>query len=214
MSSKPPARCSVDTVVLLYFSLSDQLGLLAQLLGTLGIPRVVFDPDEDQRGDVDSKSEITRSINYYERVAGDLRSERANRVQAAESAARLQRIRNLWEVGDLEILDLADEERLRFGELTDPDGVQRFALAFPLQAGEAACVAIAEARSWVLVTDDSDALKAMKALDPSAPYERIRRLLIRAAESEGLITPAEANDIHAEMRRRGFWDTVPPFPVS
>lgn len=42
-------------------------------------------------------------------------------------------------------------------------------------------------------------------------YERIRKLLIRAAH-EGHITPQEANRIHADMRDHGFWDTGRPFP--
>ena len=48
--------------------------------------------------------------------------------------------------------------------------------------------------------------------DPNGAYnyERIRKLLIRAAH-ENLITEDGANQTHAEMVSYGFWDSTCPF---
>lgn len=79
-----------------------------------------------------------------------------------------------------------------------------------LDDGEAACLAVAVERGWTLATDDGDALRVLERLAHDHPYERIRRLLVRAA-ADGLVTEAEANEIHEEMTRAGFWDRVRPF---
>ena len=42
------------------------------------------------------------------------------------------------------------------------------------------------------------------------PYERIRKLLVRAA-IEGHTSREEANRLHDEMRTLGFWDSGQPF---
>jgi predicted nucleic acid-binding protein len=78
-------------------------------------------------------------------------------------------------------------------------------LRFRLGSGEAACLALAVERDLVLVTDDSDALAALEALRAGHPYERIRKLLRRAANSK-LITRKRAREIHDAMRQAGFWD--------
>jgi hypothetical protein len=65
----------------------------------------------------------------------------------------------------------------------------------------------------VLVTDDTDALRSLEHHKWGHPFERIRRLLIRAAESK-ICTRERANEIHREMRHLGFWDREDPFPAG
>jgi hypothetical protein len=74
-------------------------------------------------------------------------------------------------------------------------------------------LAVAWLRGWTLVTDDADALKVLESLAAGAahPYDWIRRLLMRAADSD-LITKERSNEIHREMQSFGFWDSVLPFP--
>jgi hypothetical protein len=62
-----------------------------------------------------------------------------------------------------------------------------------------------------MATDDTDALRALHRLKQDHPYERLRRLLMRAGEN-AIIPRGEANDIHRRMREMGFWDAVAPFP--
>ena len=57
--------------------------------------------------------------------------------------------------------------------LTSPGPCGDLGLRFPLDPGEAACLAIAVRRDLVLVTDDADALQALEHASPDHPYERI-----------------------------------------
>lgn len=210
MSSASP-NSVVDTVVLRYFLLVDQVDLLFELLGRpLGVPRIIFDPDE---GDIPetARSEIARSVVFQRRVASDPVRDDNSRFVAATNAERLERVAEIHASGKILTLDMTATELKILGSLTSPSGCKAFGLVFPLDAGEAACIAIAVKRALVLATDDNDALKALRALASSHPYERIRKLLVRAT-SEGHISQHRANEIHAEMRRLGFWDTQPPFP--
>jgi len=64
-----------------------------------------------------------------------------------------------------------------------------------------------------MVTDDNDALKALSGLYVGSQvygYERIRKLLIRAAR-ENSISEEEANQIHYQMTSYGFWDSQRSF---
>jgi hypothetical protein len=204
----------VDTVVLRYFLLVDEVGLLLKLIGSpLAVPRIVYDPDEADETPEDARSEITRSISYQQRAAGDpARGERA-RLDAGTNAARLGEVVPLHAGGTIVVLDLEDHELDLVGRLTSPTTCKDFGLRFALDPGESACLAIAVHRNLVLVTDDGDALRALERQYSGHPYERIRRLLIRAADSK-LCTRERANDIHAEMRRLGFWDRQEPFPSA
>lgn len=101
-----------------------------------------------------------------------------------------------WSIrGELEVVDLGDDELELFAALTSAESARELGLKLPLGAGEAACVAVAVTRGWTLATDDQDALRALGALSPGHPYERIRRLLQRAAVA-GLVTEVEANALH------------------
>jgi hypothetical protein len=212
MSSKQPTSAIVDSVVLHYFLLVQQDQLLLNLLGSpLFVPRVIYDPDEETATKPSAMSEMTRAIDYYERQAADLRTTQDDHEAAAGNALRLRRVQELHERGLLIVTDMTDEEWAVAAALTNPKRADEFGLRFPLHSGEAACVAIAVGRGWIVASDDSDALKALRRLRSSHGYERVRKLLTRGAR-EGLITKKVANTIHAEMRKLGFWDHQPPFP--
>jgi hypothetical protein len=201
----------VDTVVLRYFLFVDRFDLLVALLGTpLRVPRIVYDPHEGEPPEI-AMSEVTRSIFVQRRTADDSGRPRGRREIAERNANRLGRIHGLEASGDIEVVDLTIEEGELFARLSSAASIAEFGLKLPIGPGEAACVAIAVKRGWVCVSDDTDGLNALDKLDKGHPYERIRRLLQRAA-TERLIRKDEANSIHAEMRMLGFWDIRPPFP--
>ena len=205
-----PEPAVVDTVVLRYFLFVARQDLLVALLGRpLMVPRVVFDPDEGGVPE-DAMSEITRSIHVQRKAAADPGRLPTVRTRAATNAERLQGFFGMHERDDAEVVDLDTEELGLFARLTSDEGARSLGLRFAIQPGEAACVALAVKRGWVLATDDQDALKALEALSPGHAYERIRRLLQRAAD-EGLIGQGDANDVHAKMRHLGFRDSEPPF---
>jgi predicted nucleic acid-binding protein len=212
VASSASPKCVVDTVVLRYFLLVDEADLMLELLeAPIAIPRIVYDDDDEgpQVSD-DARSEITRSIAYQRRASGDPARDQDARRVAARNADRLERITALHTSGRVVIVDLTAEELALVGRLTSPTASKDFGLRFPLDAGEAACLAIAVERALVLATDDDDALRALEHHAPGHPYDRIRKLLIRAG-NEGLCTPERANEIHREMRQLGFWDRDDPF---
>lgn len=209
--SQGTRRTVADTVVLRYFLLVERTDLLRALLASpIIVPRIVFDPEE---GDVPfgAMSEMTRSIAFQRRVSRDPQAVEEEREQAAMRADRLEGIHTLLREGHMEVTDLAGPERDRFARLTDRRHAPEFGLRFGLDPGEAACVAIALERRFVLATDDDDALKALRSVRKRHLYQRIRKMLIEAAEL-GLVTEPEANDVHQEMRLMGFWDKSRPFP--
>lgn len=201
-----------DTVVLMYFLLTDREELLLELLGaTIRVPVAVYDPaesnlDMDTRVRSDLLSEMSQAIRHYD-VAS--RTDPA----AGQDADRLRRLHSLVESRRIEVVDLTPQERLLAARLQSRRLCQEYGIKVPLGGGEASCVAIAWTRGWTIVTDDQDALRVLKHLngEQDFPYERIRKLLMRAATSK-LITRGDANLIHSEMRRKGFWDYERPFP--
>jgi hypothetical protein len=216
MSTRPPAssdpRAVLDTVILRYFLFVERVGLLLSLLGRpLAVPRIIYDPDEGEPPDL-AASEIKRSIRYQRQASTDPARDPPTQAAAAANLNALERIHDLHAQGDIAIVDLDPEERRVMSALTSPSGCTAFGLVLPLHAGEAACVAIAVRRNLCLATDDNDALKALMSIDKSSPYERIRRLLIRAAD-EGFVTSDEANAVHRRMTALGFRDTQLPFPA-
>jgi len=201
----------VDTVVLRYFLLVDRANLLVTLLGApLGVPRIVFDPDE---GDIPyaARSEITKSVRYQQRVASDPARDTAEQNDALRKAEQLAQVGAMHEANELVILDMTDAELKIASQMVSPSECKAFGLKFPLDAGEAACIAIGVTRDLIIATDDADALRVLRKVAPDHPYERIRKILIRAAETRN-ISQSEANELHAKMRRLGFWDTMSPFP--
>ena len=210
MASSASPDAVVDTVVLRYFLLVDEIDLLLDLLGDpIAVPRVVFDRDEGEIPET-ARSEVTRSIHYQRRAALDPARDAESKQLATRNAERLARVFELHSQARLQVVDLSETERHTLGQLTSPSGCKNFGLAFPLDPGEAACVSVAVARGLVLATDDGDALKALHAIAADHPYERIRKLLIRAAKNT-MVSTERANAIHREMRTVGFWDSQRPF---
>lgn len=206
-----PRRAIVDTVVLRYFLFVERVDVLLETLGhPIAVPKIVYDPDE---GDVPDavRSEITNSIAYQRRVAQDRARTEDARADATTKAERLTAVHELHSGGAIEVIALSDDELSIFGRLTSIEGVRGLGLTFALGPGEAACIAVAVTRDWVFASDDNDALTAINAMRSKHPTQRTRRLLQQAAR-QGVITRRAANELHAEMRRLGFWDHGVPFP--
>ncbi len=201
----------IDTVVLLYFLLVKRTDLLCTLLGRpLQVPLAVYDPDDRtlpsaalRRSDL--LSEMRQSIRHYEYATTPV-------GPSSPLAAEVGYVDTLYDQGALVPVPMTHDERLLAAKLQSSE-IAEYDLRVPLGAGEAACIAISYHRGWTIATDDNDALKVLGRIHHSQnfSYERIRKLLIRAAR-EGHITPRDANRIHADMRNHGFWDTGRPFP--
>ena len=200
----------LDTVVLLYFLLADEEELLGELIGwPFRVPFAVYDPEEramplESSPQPDLLSEMRQIVRYYDNIAasnGD-----------TESLRRVSRVDRLHDERRL-VAEAMDPLEQRLADQLQGPYASQFGLQAPLGPGEAACVAIAHRRDWTLATDDSDALKVLSGLSGDKPYryERIRKLLVRAAD-ERTITRDQANRIHAEMKAHGFWDSTCPFP--
>lgn len=211
----------IDTVVLHYFLVVDHGDLLLQLLDPpVGVPRIVFDPDDDDATDA-MVSELRQNIRFEDRIASEGPEPEdpsspeftRSRETAKQRAASLRRVEALVASERLQVLDLTEDEWADFARLTAHRPDSELGLFIPLGDGEAACLAIAIERGHVLATDDGDALRVLDQLASGHPYERTRRLLIRAANT-GLISHAQANAIHTKMRDAGFWDTTLPFPAG
>jgi hypothetical protein len=213
-ASSAPPRSVVDTVILRYFALVEETDLLVQLLGEpLGTPRIIYDDHETPQLPDNARSEITRSVAYQQRASTDAARDQGAQSQAARNADRLAVISSLHQSGRLIILDLDEEELRLVGRLTSPVGCKDFGLRFALDPGEAACLAIAASRRLVLATDDTDALRALEQHSPGHPYERIRKLLIRAGDG-GLCSPEHANEIHRENAALRFLGQKGAFPAQ
>jgi hypothetical protein len=209
--SLPQPSCVVDTVVLLYFLLAGEAGLLIDTLGPpLATPRIIYDPDEGDVPDI-ARSEMTRSVAYHQQIATDPTHDSTARDRAATNAKRLVAIIELYRANTLVTMDLTIEELGILGNATSPTRCGSYGLLFPLSPGEAACLAIALTRNLPLATDDGDALRALRHARPNHPYQRIRKLLIQSV-NQRRISRARANAIHRDMTSLGFWDSQLPFP--
>ncbi len=199
----------VDTVVLLYFLLTEQEDLLGNLIGwPLRVPFAVYDPD-DWTGSLGSKPrpELSSEMRQAEEHYGNVALETGD----TGAAFNVNKVHRLHAEG-LVVVEAMDHGEQRLADELQGDRAMQLGLRTSLGAGEAACIAIASKREWTIVTDDNDALKAFSALygDRDYSYERIRKLLIRAAV-ENLVSEDEANRIHDSMVSYGFWDSQRPF---
>lgn len=195
----------VDTVVAHYFLLTQQFDLVLALLDPpVVVSRIVYDPADHADLPDSSVSEITANIRYELRLARQPGTPADIREARLANADALRALEEHVEAGSVDVVDMTDSELDPFSRLTARPPQPDLGLVLPLGAGEAASVAIAVERDYVLATDDADALRALEGLQPGRPYERIRRLLIRGAE-KGRITRDEANALHARMRDYGFW---------
>lgn len=202
----------LDTVVLLYFLLVGEQELLFNLLGSpLQVPLAVYDPSDRTSSShmphrTDLLSEMRQSVLHYE---ASVRSGTAHE----ELLDRILLVDELYDQKRLTTVAMKHNEARHAARLQSRRDVLRYGLKVPLGAGEAACVAIAWERSWTIATDDNAAFTILDHLHRGRtyPYERIRKLLIRAASDEW-ISKEHANSIHSEMRSVGFWDATMPFP--
>lgn len=208
-------RCIVDTSVLLYFLLVEKDALLLDLLANpIAVPLAVYDPDDrglpaEALRHSDLLSEMHQAIRHYEVVA-------RTGGQPPVLLERVQRVHELFDSGHLHVVEMTNEELEVSADLQSRSGVRAYGLKAPLGPGESACVAIAWKRSWTIVTDDEAALVVLDRIHGGKrnyPYERIRKLLIRAGESRH-ITKETANLLHHQMCDLGFWDRGTPFPPS
>ena len=206
----------IDTVVLMYFLLVGREALLGDLMGRpLQVPFAVYDPeDRDLQGETSPRSELLsemrQAIRHYE-AAAEAAAESESSDHEFESFNRIKRIDDLYDEGGLVPVAMTPDELLLSAQLQSSDASVH-GLKVGLGPGEAACVAISYTRGWTIATDDADAFKVLNRLhaDREYPYERIRKLLVRAAD-EGHISSEEANRLHEEMRALGFWDSGQPF---
>ncbi len=206
----------IDTVVLMYFLLVGQEALLGDLLGRpLQAPTAVYDPEDRKLPEGTSPrsellSEMRQAVRHYG-AAAEAAAESESSDHEIESFNRIKRIDDLYDEGSLVSIAMTPEELLLAAQLQSSDA-SAYGLKVGLGPGEAACVAISHTRGWTIATDDTDALKVLDQLhgELDYPYERIRRLLVRAADEER-ISREEANRLHNEMRSLGFWDSGQPF---
>lgn len=206
----------IDTVVLMYFLLVGREALLADLLGRpLQVPLAVYDPEDRRPPEGTSPksellSEMRQAIRHYE-AAAEAAAESESSDNEFEPFDRIKRIDDLYDNGSLVTVAMTSEELLLAAQLQSSDAPAH-GLNVGLGPGEAACVAISHTRGWTIATDDADAFKVLDRLnaDHDYPYERIRKLLVRAAD-EGRVSREEANRLHDEMRALGFWDSGQPF---
>ena len=206
----------IDTVVLMYFLLVGREALLGDLLGRpLQVPVAIYDPEERELPEgatprSELLSEMRQAVRHYE-AATEAAEESESSDQETESFKRIKRIDDLYDEGGLVPVAMTTDELLLAARLQSSDATA-YGLKVGLGPGEAACVAISYTRGWTIATDDADAFKVLNRLhaDRNYPYERIRKLLVRAAD-EGHISREEAIRLHSEMRALGFWDSGRPF---
>src|SRR5262249_45007492 len=100
-------RSVVDTVGLRDFLLVGRTDLLIEHLGApLGTPRIVYDPDDSDRTDDDTLSEIGPSISYQRKASRDPARDADKRKDALRNSQRLASIAQLHEAGHITVLDL------------------------------------------------------------------------------------------------------------
>ena len=160
--------------------------------GTIRVPRLVFDDEDDLTGPPDLLSEIGASEQYW-----------AKRAQRAEAAEYWLRLGNLRTRSDIHIVDMELTELERYAELVSRNVQRRFRLAAKLGRGEAAVIAIAEEREWVAVIDDWEGRMVLQELSPSTRSITTRDFL-RAAVFEQVIDTGAADGIYRAMLEAGY----------
>ena len=200
-----------DTPALQYFLLTGEIKLLLNLLGSpLQVPLAVYDPEDR---DVRFTNELRTSLLSEMRKAIFHYKNKEHFREENSDYSRLLQVDNLYSTQILIPVAMKADELELSAALQSRNEATKYGVKAGLGPGEAACVAIAFHRGCTIVTDDNDALKVMKRLYEGRdfPYERIRKLLKRAAR-DGHISESAANNLHQEMLDKGFWDTESPFP--
>lgn len=195
-----------DTVVVNYFLAVGNFELLRQLLGGIvRVPSAVFDPEEPDTVADEAVSELRAGMRLHARRAFDDRIPAVLRARSIRALPHFHTLPSLAADGHVVALELTPEELGQFARLRSSDYVREFSLVAGLGRGEAAALAIALGRGWGLATDDEDAIKVARALDPNVSIHRIRALLLEAVEA-AMISRQEAQELHSAMIEAGFWD--------
>ena len=177
-----------------YFALTSQVDLLAQVCGgSIRVPRLVLDPDDDETDRPELQSEIGASERFW--------AKRATGPEAVENWLRLGALRIRT---DIVVIDMVIGELERFAELVSRDTQERYGLAAPLGKGEAAVIAIAESRDWIAVMDDREGLRVLQGLSPSTRSMTTTDLL-RKAVYDQIIDTGEADVVYEQMLDKGYW---------
>lgn len=179
---------------------------------------IAYDPDETSYGspicpDEDALSEIPRMMGYFKVRRSDPRLTQADRDTAIGDFDGLAHVAERYVSGALVVIGLKDSEMVYFSKLASDSSAQEIGLRRAISPGAASCIAVAVGRTLPLASDDKDALKALTLLHPNHPILRTQDILIGAVDDR-LITKTQANEIHADMVRRGFWDTCTPYPYN
>lgn len=198
-----------DTVIIRNFLLIDRMDVLLELAGgSVFVPSEVLHPDDFSiatPAPLGPLGELGRGLWLYRERLNDPQLNETNRAVLADRLARFESLPDLMERGNIQVVELGDAELALFARLRDRKFLGSLGLK-RLGAGEAACLAVAISRGWVLATDDSDALRALDSLAPGCVYRRTRQLL-ELAVGEGLLSCEDARSMHHSMvHRYGFWD--------
>lgn len=182
-----------DTTPVRYFAITGQFDLLARVLGgTVQVPRQVLDPAENADGVEALLSELGRSERYW-----------AKRSRDPDAMDCYSRLRALRARSDIRVVDLDPEEELAFAEMIGPSFLRSFGRLGRLGAGEAAVIALVEARGWAAIMDDGAARDVLQHRSPGAIVSTTRDVLRRAVGEE-LVDSAEATLIYADMLAKGY----------
>jgi hypothetical protein len=197
----------VDTVVVNYFLAVGRFSLLATILGGhVNVPRAIYDPDDAERVDESSISELEQGLRRHRRRAGDMELAQRQRERSREALPHFERLPEHVGAGSLVPLSLEPAEIQLFAMFRDPSWARTQGRLVELGFGEAAVLAIAESRGLRIATDDGDCIEIARERRPAFAIMRIRGLLTLAVEA-GLVGLDEARSIHLAMISAGFWDT-------
>lgn len=122
--------------------------------------------------------------------------------QAFSELAALEVVRKELAAGErLGRVPVCDWSWLQLVALTEAERARAVDLERHLQAGEAACLAVAESRGGLIVTDDSSArrLAVSLRLETSGTLGALVRLVRRE-----IITLAQGDELLSEMITRGY----------
>jgi len=165
------------------------------------------DPDEDDAGREEGKSELRRGLHLHRRRCEDSGAPPELRARSELALPQFEGLPYLVQAGALRVVDLSDEELHVYTHLRDAAYARRYGVLVGLGPGEAAVLAICSKRGWLPATDDNDAVRVAVQLLPGVKPLRIRALL-QVAVDQDLVELDQARAIHETMRKLGFWDAV------
>ena len=176
-----------------YFALVDQFDLLVSVSGgSVRLPREVLDPTEDPSGPSGLVSELAESERYWEK-----------RARSPEAMDNWNRLRALRSRADIDVIDMTEHEVHEFAGLTAPEYLRGEGMVGTLGRGEAAVIAISEARNWIAAIDEHVGRTILNRRSPATQIFTTRELL-RMAVAQGLISSPEAQIVYEDMLEKGY----------